>query len=177
MACRTAKTDGSACCRVWQTLVALALLQLPGCHRVSKPPVSVIEMGDDSVGGQILPGFYQVEDNRWRWSAQRFAVALKPPPHSEKDGARLVLRFYLSDGQIQRLGPMTLTAEAEGHSFAPQTFSEPGEYWYTRQVPAALLDTNILPVQFRFDKAVPPAEADGRELAAVVTVAGLLPKR
>ena len=69
---------------------------------------------------------------------------------------------------------MTLTAEIDDYSMAPETYSKGGEHFYVREVPPNLLRTNIVPVIFTFDKASPPAGADGRELGAVVSLISLI---
>jgi hypothetical protein len=156
------------------SLVPLFLLTVisvisPGCHRSFKDPVSQLNMADALIADQLDTGFYPAESNAWRWTMRKFSVLLKPPSGSERAGARLRLHLYISASQIQRLGPMTLSADAGGYSLAPETFSLAGPYIYTRDVPPAALDTNIVPVKFSFDKAAAPSETDARELAAVVS--------
>jgi len=64
---------------------------------------------------------------------------------------------------------MTLSATTEGRSLLPETFLKGGTYIYTRDIPKELMATSMLPVKFSFDKAVSAEDADGRELAAIVT--------
>ncbi|HYO83991.1 MAG TPA: hypothetical protein VES20_21485, partial [Bryobacteraceae bacterium] len=70
--------------------VALALL-CSSCrskHEISLVPVeaterpltSVITTSDPLAAIQLLSGFHRIEQNSWRWTAARFAVALKVPP-------------------------------------------------------------------------------------------------
>src|SRR5262245_59471694 len=40
---------------------------------------SMIHMGDPKVAPQLLKGFYNIEENAWRWTMGKFAVALRPP--------------------------------------------------------------------------------------------------
>ena len=157
------------------TMTALSALS-PACHRTFKEPVSQIRMTDPATSSQLNNGFYPVESNAWRWTARKFSVTLKPPPGSEERGAKLRLQIFISASQLQKLGPMTLCTDAGGYPLDPQTFSVPGPYTYSRDVPASALDTNILPVKFSFDKATPPSDTDARELAAVVTSVELQPK-
>ncbi len=105
-----------------------------------------------------------------------FTVALKPPAGSERNGGRLVLQFFIPDAQIEKLGPVTLAAEVDGQDLDPQTFVAGGMHFYTRAVPAELLDTNIVPIKFTFDRYVPASAADPRELAAVINRIALLPR-
>ncbi len=161
--------------RAWP---AVLLLLLAGCHRV-KSPASVVHMGDPAAADQLMSGFYSIEggagDKAWRWSGPDFAVALAPPPAAPQ-GARLLLRLYFPETQIQKLGPMTLTAFVDGEPLPPETYDKGGSYDFVRDVPACFLDTNVLPITFSFDRYSPKTETEGRDLAAVVLMAALEPK-
>jgi hypothetical protein len=133
-------------------------------------------MGDRSIAKQLLSGFYQIEMNQWRWTAQEFSVALRPPPLAEERGARLILSLFLPQGHIEELGAITLDAEVEGCSLGPETFREPGMHLYSRELAADLLATSILPVRFTLDKVLPPSHGEVRRLGAVVTVVELKPR-
>lgn len=149
-------------------LAVLVLLGSCGCHTV-KEPASKIDISDTATSNQLLSGFWWLESGSWRWTARRFSAALKPPDDSEARGATLYLHLFVSESQIELLGPMTLEATVDGHQLQPETFSKSGTYTYARALPKELLATSILPVTFSFDKALTPKNADGRELAAVVT--------
>jgi hypothetical protein len=68
---------------------------------------------------------------------------------------------------------MTLKAKVSGKDLEPETFTKPGSYTYTRDLPPSVVDTNLVPVNFVLDKAALPSTTDGRELGAVVTGVGL----
>lgn len=157
----------------------LLLLLLAGCHRVQAPS-SVVRMADPATVSQLIQGFYEVEgsggDNSWRWVAPDATLALAPPPNSARNGARLLVRLYFPETQIQQVGPITLTAFVDGEQLAPETYAKAGGYDFLRDVPACLLDTNVLPVKLSFFPYAPKSETDGRTLAAVVSMAALEPK-
>jgi hypothetical protein len=159
---------------VWRAWPALLLL-LAGCHRV-KAPASVVRMGDPAAASQLIRGFYAVENsggaNAWRWTGPDFSVALAPPAPSPH-GARLLLRLYFPETQIEKLGPMTLTAFLDGVPLASETYEKGGNYDFVRDIPACFLDTNVLPIAFSVDPYSPKTEADGRDLGAVVLTAAL----
>jgi hypothetical protein len=159
----------------WRVWPAALLLLLAGCHRVNAP-ASVIRMADPAVSNQLISGFYGVEgsgaDNAWRWTGADFSLALAPPPQAQ-NGAHLLLRLYFPETQIQKLGPMTLTAFVDGKPLAPETYDKGGSYDFVREIPACLLDTNVLPIAFSFDPYSPKSDADGRDLGAVVLMAAL----
>ena len=98
---------------------------------------------------------------------------LKPPVDAVAKGGKLWMRLFVPDLQIQKIGPMTLAASIDGYSLSSQEFTQGGMYVYTAQIPAELLDTNLVPVRCEFDRAAPPSDGDSRELGAVVTEVGL----
>ncbi len=164
------------CCLASSVLFATTVVIPAGCHRTFKEPSSQINMADVAQAGQLSAGFYPPESNAWRWTMRKFSVLLRPPDNSENRGASLRLHLYISASQLQKLGPMTLRADAGGYPLSPETFAVAGPYVYTRDVPAGALATNILPIKFSFDKASPSSATDARELAAVVSAVELQPK-
>jgi hypothetical protein len=153
-------------------LMVVAAVLSAGCHAV-KEPLSSIEMSDPKTAKQLVSGFYQLEDERWRWTAREFAVALKPPDQAEKRGATLRLELYVPDTQIEMLGPMTVTASVGRYALDSETFVKGGTYTYLRKIEPDALATSLLPVSFCFDKALSPLEADGRELTVIVSKVSL----
>src|ERR1700681_3194147 len=79
-------------------LVAAVLMPIVLCggHQ-SESRFSTLGMADPAIAGQLLSGFYPVEENSWRWVARKFSVALKPPQNSGRNGARLTVHLYLPD--------------------------------------------------------------------------------
>jgi hypothetical protein len=139
--------------------------------------ISDLKMADLAHAPQLLDGFYAVEAGAWRWTAKNFTVLLKAPPGSERNGAELKLQLYLPDTQIQRLGAMTLSANAGGYSLATRTFKEAIAQTYSARVPASALQTGLVAVNFQLDKASANVEGDVRELGIVAISAGLDPAR
>jgi hypothetical protein len=159
----------------WRAWPAAILFLLAGCHRL-QAPASVVRMGDAATANQLISGFYNLEgsggDSAWRWTGPEFAVALAPPP-AAPHGTHLLVRLYFPETQIQKLGPMTLTASLDGQPLPSETYDKGGIYDFVRDVPACFLDTNVLPITFSFDPYSPRSEADGRDLGAVVLMAAL----
>src|SRR5216684_391037 len=81
-------------------LLILALAAMPGCRRRKRPvlealpeadtqstlgntsgstPGSIVVMSDPRSSGQIVNGFYGIENQSWRWTAGKFSVLLRPP--------------------------------------------------------------------------------------------------
>lgn len=137
--------------------------------------VSAIDIADPSEAIQLLKGFYGVEMRAWRWAAKDFSVALKPPVGAETSGAKLVLKLYLPASQIQTLGPITLRADVDGFALSPRTFSAPGSYVYSADIPPDAMRSSLAAVNFHLDKALSGMKTDPRELGTVVTSVGFVP--
>jgi hypothetical protein len=147
-------------------------------RKISNPrATSNVNMGDPARAAQLLDGFYNIEAGAWRWTAKNFSVLLKAPPGSERNGAELVLKIYLPDAQLLRLGAMTLSADADGHALPSRTFARSDERTYSAPVPAEALQSGLVAVNFRLDKAAVNVNGDVRELGVVVTAVGLEPAR
>ena len=170
------------CCLV----VAAALAPL-GCKSAKKIPVtqtveesaalaSVVHTGDPKTGNQLVNGFYGIEDNAWRWSAQKFSVSLRPPLGSAQRGAILELAFTVPQTSIDQLKTVTLSASMGGESLPPETYNHAGTFTYRQEVAAKLLTVPAVRVDFQLDKAMKPGGADQRDLGLVVLSAGLVAK-
>ncbi len=147
-------------------------------RKISEPhAASSVNMGDPAHAAQLLTGFYNIEAGAWRWTAKTFSVLLKTPPGSERNGAELVLKVFLPDSQLQRLGAMTLNADSGGHSLAARTLTRANEFTYSTPVPADALPPGFVVVNFRLDKAAVNIQGDERELGVVVTAVELDPVR
>ena len=168
------------------TLIAILLLA-PACriHKRSahaQAPeddgqlVSVITMGDPRAAVQLTRGFHGLENQSWRWTMKDFTATLRPPARAAATGASLQLKFTIPDVMFNRVGPMTISARVNGLDLGPQTYSQTGDFNYTRDVPATALSGDAVSVDFHVDKGLPPSDQDTRELAIIVTAVGLLPK-
>ena len=169
--------------------LALALLLSPaGCVRKptkakseatiedARSLLTMIQVADPKASAQLVKGFYNVEGNSWRWTMGKFSVVLSPPPNASKNGAKLALRLSVPEPVIKKLGPMKLSASVDGVALPDETYTKPGQYVYTRDVPAQALGKGVVAVDFALDKCLPPSEADRRELGIVVTVVGFEPR-
>ena len=164
-------------------LIAGLLFASPGCKRKRRRAAvqtsddgvfaSMIDMSDPRSKVQLVKGFYDLEAGAWRWTARQFDVVLSPPRDAAQKGAQLVLRFSIPDPVIAKLKPLTLSASANGVKLAPEQYTAPGDFTYTRELPASALNSGNVPVSFTLDKALPPSPADTRELGVVVKEVGL----
>jgi hypothetical protein len=103
-------------------------------------------------------------------------VDLTPPLHSDQKGAQLVMKLAVPDGVIQKLTSVQLSASIQNYKLDPQVYSMPGQYTYTRDVPADQLQNDVVRINFSLDHSLPPAGNDVRELGIIVSQVGLVAK-
>jgi hypothetical protein len=157
-------------------------LALAGCKREETPAtkqaapaaplVSVLNMSDPQAASQLTRGFWNLENNAWRWTMSKFAVTLRTPAGAAQTGARLDMNLTLPPDSLV---PVTLSATAGGVALEPEKYSKSGVYVFTRDVPASVLSGDKITIEFATDK-IQPQGADKRELALVVTKVGLVAK-
>jgi hypothetical protein len=134
---------------------------------------STVHTGDPKSETQLVNGFYGIEQGAWRWTAQRFSVVLRPPPGGAQKGATLNVQLTIPDATISKLKTVALSANIGNTPLSPETYTQPGAYTYTRDVPASLLGSEAVRIDFQTDKALPPTGADARELGLIVGSVGL----
>jgi|SRR5579871_5791668 len=173
--------------RFWTANAALLLLLasgLAGCRRKQTVQVeqtdeegprmaSTIHTGDPKSDTQLVSGFYSVEQNAWRWTAQRFSVVLRPPAGAAQRGATLNMQLTVPDAIINKLKTVSLSATVGSTPLAPETYTQAGQYTYTRDVASSLLGGEAVRIDFQTDKSLPPSSTDQRELAVIVGSVGL----
>ncbi len=142
----------------------------------TQPPaelLSTVHMADPRGAVQLLAGFYDVEQGTWRWTKKAFSVALKPPPPLPDETVTIELRFTVPEVSIRQLQTLTLSATVNGVPVGAETFDKPGDYTFTKPVPAEALDQKIAKVEFRLDNAIAAGEIETRELGLVATSVAL----
>jgi len=167
-------------------ILTFAALLTPACKRhrpvtvqtIEEAPAlsSVVATSDPQAATQLVSGFYGIEQNAWRWTAGRFVVVLRPPRSASTNGATLQLKFAIPAGAMPKMKGVTLSASVNGTALPPETYTQPGQFTYTRDVPAALLGGEVARFDFSVDKTTGQTEMDHRELGLVVSLIGLQPK-
>jgi hypothetical protein len=137
---------------------------------------SMVHMADPRAASQLISGFHDVEQNSWRWTSGRFSVILRPPRGAAQKGAVLKMKFTVLDVVMQKLKSQTLSATLEGLALAPETITQPGEYTYTRDIPADKLGGETVRVDFALYKFLPASSQDNRDLGVVASSIALEPK-
>jgi hypothetical protein len=141
------------------------------------PPLSTVAVADPRTSGQLLDGFWAVENHAWRWTKHSFSVALMPPPGSALRGANLEFRFTLPDSVIAHRKELVLSVRVAGQPLPPETYTAAGQYLYKADVPASAFQApGPVSVVFTTDKFLAAGEVEGRELALIARSFGLTPK-
>ena len=128
---------------------------------------SRISVADPRVAAQFVSGWHGVEYGAWRWTARNFAVVLRPPPGSSTLGAMLRFQLSVPEVVIKRLRFVTLSASLQGLRLSPETYLQPGEAVYARDISPGILSGDSVRVDFSLDKAMPPGATDSRELGVI----------
>lgn len=167
-------------------LTAAALIAFPaGCNRnqskadatIEEAPAqpmeqTMVQANDEKAATQLIKGFHAIEQGRFRWTMGQFSVTLRPPLHASERGAKLILNLGVPEPVIQKLKSIKLSASVDGVALPEETYSKPGGYVYSRDVPAQALSKRVVTVSFALDKCLAPSDADRRELGVVVTAVG-----
>jgi hypothetical protein len=169
------------------SLAATLMLTSAACKRQEKVRVqtteeeapqlaSTVHVADQRAASQLVSGFYDVEQNAWRWTAGKFVVVLRTPRGAAQNGAVLKLKFSVPEPIIAKLNAVSLGANIDGAALTPETYTQAGEFTYSREIAPAQLAHDTVKLNFFLNKSVPPGSADARELGVIVTSIGLEPK-
>ncbi len=168
-------------------LVLLAGVLAAGCKRKHHPnPSATIEeeselassisVAEPRDASQLLSGFYNLEQNAWRWSMKKFAVTLAPPLNGALRGATLELQCSLPDVIAAKMLGVLVTPTVGAVKLAPVRIDKAGDQVLKFDVPIEPLKQEAIVVQFELDKAIGPDSADSRELGLVVSHIGFVSK-
>jgi hypothetical protein len=125
------------------------------------PTLEFLEMNAPEAPDQIVGGIYALEDNRYRWMADRAVVALKSP------AVPMPLRvvFTIPDAAAAR----RVTLLLDGREVAAAAYGAPGRYTLESAGPlrGAMVEV-VVDRTFR-------APADARDLGIVLEAVGFAP--
>ncbi len=161
------------------SILLAGLLGLAGCSSADRSsPASPQEQGVERITSldlskedhpdRILKGLYPSE-GQWRWTAKSFSVLLDPPKTTHP--VFLELDFALPAVALDRFGPLTLTAKANGHEIGRETYETDGRYMFAKRVPTRALQSDKVVLEFEADKSLRPD--DDVERSLIVVSAGL----
>lgn len=140
-----------------------------------EPPqlATAVHVADPRAAAQLVSGFYDIEQNSWRWTAGKFSVVLRTPRLAAQKGAVLKLKFSVPEAVISKLNAVSLSATIDGTGVPPETYTQSGEFIYTREVPPAGLTRDAAKIDFALDKCLAAGAVDARELGVIVTSVAL----
>ena len=82
----------------------------------------------------------------------QFSVALRPPRNAALNGAVLHFKFVLPEAVLSKVKTVSLSASVNGTALSPETYTQAGEFDYSRDVDAKLLAGDAVNVEFTLDK-------------------------
>jgi hypothetical protein len=164
-------------------MIAAAGLIASGCGKRDHIPVgqteeeaprmaTMLHVADPRAEQQLVAGFHAIEQNSWRWTENHFSVKLRPPRDAALKGAILQLKFNVPEAVVNKLGAIALEAAIDGTALGKESYTQPGEFTYSREIAPKLLAGEAVQVDFAVDKYLPPSESDARKLGVVVTAVG-----
>ncbi len=115
---------------------------------------SMVKMSDPATAPQLLKGFGGLEAGTWRWTAKKFDIALRPPDGAASRGATLVGKFIFPGVAFHELKQVRLSAQIDGVELPAATFGSEGEQLYRVEIPARLLQRNLIEIDFALDKSL-----------------------
>jgi hypothetical protein len=163
-------------------LAATLFIGLAGCKNKDRVTVqteeeaprlaTMLAMNDPRAPAQLVSGWSGLEGNAWRWTAGHFVVMLRPPLGAGQNGAVLQFKFNLPEAIIKKVKTTSLSATVNGAALPPETYTQAGDYTYTRDVPASALPGDSAKVEFTLDKFLPAGSVETRELGVIATSVG-----
>jgi Dolichyl-phosphate-mannose-protein mannosyltransferase len=152
----------------------------------SDPTASYLTMAAPEADQQLLLGFYQLEQNQWRWiGPHAMAVLLAPDAGAGgtgeagassggRDSAASAVRFELSF-HIPDMAPARIVSvQLDGRPLASETYAGPGGY--TLRVPARVVPGQAVTVEISVDRSF-RAAGDSRDLGMIVSGLGFVAGR
>ena len=101
-----------------------------------------------------------------------FAVALRPPRNASVRGATLHLKFVIPPAVIEKVKTTSVSATVSGTALSKESYTQPGEFDYSRDVEGRLLPGESVNVEFTMDKFLTAGMVEQRELGLIVTSVG-----
>jgi len=151
--------------------LTLAVLSLTACTaRTIQDDPWIISVASPEAANRLLYGFHPIEQRRWRWTAQRFSIAIFVQPKPATATRNLVMRFVIPDQVAGKLLPVELAASVDGAELRPETYHKSGRQKYQRSLPARYFTAPEAVVTFRLSRSL---RVHDRELGIVMETIGL----
>lgn len=131
--------------------------------------LSYVMLADLRAVEQLGDGWYEIEDGAWRWMGREATLYLKRP---EGENVLLEARLFVPGSVIRRVGAPSIQILLNGELLITQNFPQAGAYVIEQAVPPEKLHANLLRVDLKLDRALPPSIEDQRQLGIVVKAVG-----
>ena len=118
---------------------------------------------DPAVPEALGEGWFEEENECWRWTKRIFVVYVKRP----RGASVLRFRFRLPSAVVQEIGIIRLKAFIDGVILPECEYSSAGEHMYVQQLPEAAQE-DIVAVKFELNQTYGPKPGDPRELGVQV---------
>jgi tRNA (mo5U34)-methyltransferase len=112
----------------------------------------------------LVLGWHQVETGGTRWTRKEFSARIHLSTSAGPD--RMLLRVYVPEDLLVRLGPRRLEIAIDGEPAAPAVLDDPGYHDIVRRFRTH--GRRSVLVNFRLNNALPPDQHDDRERALIV---------
>jgi hypothetical protein len=135
---------------------------------------STLNAADAAHAAQFVAGFYQIEQNQWRWTGRQFVAQLSPPAGTEGRTLKLSIAFNVTERMLKDTPSVTVSCAADGQPLPPETYSKPSSYRFLRPLPGPT-SAPIVQIACQVDHTFVASEnGDTRELGIMVTRISLL---
>ena len=114
---------------------------------------------------QRVSGWHGAEEGGWRWTERVFEAVVP----CAGEAVHLGLKIYIHPAVlgVARHGRLTLRCTADGVELPEESYTAPGDYWYTRK--ARPRDgSGSVKLRFELSDALPAEERDNRERGVIV---------
>lgn len=130
------------------------------------------KLNDPADSAELLDGWHELEQNRWRWTERRFGAAWETLPRTSGQ-CLLRVEFSVHERLLAATGRVKLAARVDGVALAPAEYRAAGQHVYERILDAASLPAGRVTARFELDACIEPDAADSRERGLLVTALAL----
>lgn len=113
---------------------------------------------------EFLQGVHPPEPGDWRWTEREFSVRVW---RSALDQASSSVSLFIPEVTVSSLGPVTVSASANGIALPPLVLRRPGVH--KMPIPLCVFSQGSARVDVALDRALPPDEIDQRERGLVLS--------
>ena len=122
-----------------------------------------VELGQAAYEGQLVDGFYGIED-AFRWMSKRGVVRVRGPRTASE---RLEITGTCPEQQLSK-GPLRITVSIDGRKIGTHRLERAGDFSFAHALPAESVDKKTIDVAIEVERTI-SAPNDDRALGVVIT--------